>query len=299
MSLNEASAQFNIAKDTVQRAYQKLREKGIIEPVRSKGFFIKSSYVDAPLRVLLIFNKITAYKKTIFNSFANALSTKAVVDLQVHYYDEAMFEKIIDSSKGQYNYYVIMPFFFEYNDRFRSVFTKIPPGKLLLLNKKPAFLSDYRAVYEDFENDIYQVLKDHTSDIVKFDRLTLVFPEDPMSNYEIKTGFIKYCTEQKLNYTIETGTVNLNLKARNLYIIIDDDDLAEVIKKCRLKMMEIGRDIGLISYNDTVLKEVLENGITVISTDFEQMGESAAEMILEGRSESIKNPFRMIRRSSF
>lgn len=299
MSLNEVSSDLNIAKDTVQRAYRKLREKGIIEPVASKGFYIKTSYVQAPLRILLVFNKMTAYKKTIFNAFANTLSTKAVLDLQVHYYDEAMFERIIDSSFGQYHYYVVMPFFFEYGERLQRIFRKIPGDKLLLLNRKLDFLPGVRSVYEDFENDIYEILKMHSQDILKYNRFILVFPDDPMSNEEIKSGYLKFCNEMGIEGIIMTGSQDIQVSAGDLLILIDDDDLVEIIKSSRQQGLEVGKDIGLISYNDTALKEVLENGITVISTDFERMGESAAEMILKGIRGSVKNPFRMIRRRSF
>jgi len=299
LSLNDLSIQLEVAKDTVQRAYQNLREKGIVEAVPGKGFYIKASYVDAPMRILLIFNKMTAYKKTIFNAFANAISTKAVVDLQVHYFDEMMFEKIIESSLGQYSHYVVMPFFYQHTSKLKETFNRIPREKLLLLNKKPDFLQDCRAVFEDFENDIYNVLMEFSGQVAAYEGLILVFPEDPMSNKEIQSGFIKYCEKTKSNWQIVSGTNSLILKDKMLYIVIDDDDLAVLIKQCQESGLKVGKDIGVISYNDTVLKEVLENGISVISTDFEHMGEQAAEMILKNKYESIKNPFRMIRRRSF
>ena len=61
----------------------------------------------------------------------------------------------------------------------------------------------------------------------------------------------------------------------------------------------IGKDVGIISYNETVLKEVLADGITVISTDFRFMGERLADMLLKGEKVKVKNPFSMIRRKSF
>jgi DNA-binding LacI/PurR family transcriptional regulator len=58
----------------------------------------------------------------------------------------------------------------------------------------------------------------------------------------------------------------------------------------------LGKDIGIISYNDTPLKELL--GITVISTDFNIMGETAASMILNNEKGEIKVPFNFIDRNS-
>ena len=58
----------------------------------------------------------------------------------------------------------------------------------------------------------------------------------------------------------------------------------------------MGQDVGIVSYNDTPLKELL--GITVISTDFKTMGETAAYMILKDKRERVKNAFRFIDRHS-
>ena len=53
----------------------------------------------------------------------------------------------------------------------------------------------------------------------------------------------------------------------------------EVIKRCRIEHLAIGKDIGLIAYNDTPMYEIIENGITVISTDFSKLGKKAAEFV--------------------
>jgi DNA-binding LacI/PurR family transcriptional regulator len=67
-----------------------------------------------------------------------------------------------------------------------------------------------------------------------------------------------------------------------------------VVKKSREQGLELGKAVGLISYNDTPLKEILADGITTISTDFEHMGKRIAELILGKTTEKVsKNPFKM------
>lgn len=53
----------------------------------------------------------------------------------------------------------------------------------------------------------------------------------------------------------------------------------------------MGKDVGVISYNETSLKKIILNGITTISTDFEMMGRKAAQLILEQSTEHIAIPF--------
>ena len=89
---------------------------------------------------------------------------------------------------------------------------------------------------------------------------------------------------------------DMELDARDAYIIIEESDLVNLVKQARDKNFKPGKDIGIISYNDTPLKELL--GITVISTDFKLMGETAAYMILKKKKEVVKNVFRFINRHS-
>lgn len=72
----------------------------------------------------------------------------------------------------------------------------------------------------------------------------------------------------------------------------------DIIKLCREKNWKLGKDIGLISYNDTAVKEVLEEGITVISTDFRKMGEEAANAILNEKPVTLRDPAKVIIRKS-
>jgi len=62
-----------------------------------------------------------------------------------------------------------------------------------------------------------------------------------------------------------------------------------LIKNCRAAKLKLGKDVGIISYNDTPLKEILSDGISVISTDHARMGETAARLILDNKKEKIKN----------
>ena len=51
-------------------------------------------------------------------------------------------------------------------------------------------------------------------------------------------------------------------------------------------------------YQDSPFKEILAGGISVLSTKFEMMGETAAKMILQHKKDKIKNPFFLIVRPS-
>ena len=86
------------------------------------------------------------------------------------------------------------------------------------------------------------------------------------------------------------------LKKGDLFITIEESDLVNLVKQVREDEFKLGSEIGIISYNDTPLKELL--GITVISTDFKVMGETTAKMILNKETGKVKVPFNFIDRES-
>ena len=61
----------------------------------------------------------------------------------------------------------------------------------------------------------------------------------------------------------------------------------------------IGRDISIISYNESPISEILLGGLTTVSTDFAQMGHLVGQMILNKSMTKIRCDFNMIRRASF
>ena len=77
-----------------------------------------------------------------------------------------------------------------------------------------------------------------------------------------------------------------------------DDDLVTLIERLISEKFEIGKTVGVISYNETPLKKIILNGITTISTDFQLMGAKAAEMILNNKQTHVEVPFYLNRRAS-
>ena len=80
------------------------------------------------------------------------------------------------------------------------------------------------------------------------------------------------------------------------YVVIRETDLVELVKKIRQTSFLLGREVGIVSFNETPLKELLN--MTVITTDFEAMGRTAATLLLEKKRVKVKNPFYTIRRGS-
>lgn len=299
-SINELSNEYFLSRDTVEKAYNILRDRGIISAIKGKGYYIKDVFIHVPIKVLLIFNKISNYKKQIYNAFIETIGNDAIVDLKIHHSNTQLFKSLIDNHINEYNYFVVMPHFYEDQDEALEVMRSVPTDKLIILDKK--IIGDdikAAAVYQDFENDIVDALEQGLDLLNKYNELYLVYPKLIPYPPEIVRGFRKFCMRNDYKYEV-INEINFNTVVRpgKAFIVIEETDLVNLIKKCRLKKLKIGKEIGIISYNETPLKEILLDGITVISTDHEKMGEAAAQLILKNSKEKIKNPFKLIRRKS-
>jgi DNA-binding LacI/PurR family transcriptional regulator len=83
-----------------------------------------------------------------------------------------------------------------------------------------------------------------------------------------------------------------------VFINLMENDLVILIERILTTGLKVGKDVGVISYNETPLKKIILNGITTISTDFQMMGEKAAQMILNQSTEHIAMPFYLTLRAS-
>ena len=89
------------------------------------------------------------------------------------------------------------------------------------------------------------------------------------------------------------------IRHRDAFVVVDDRDLEFLVRYSIDHQLQLGTDMGIVSYNETPLKGIVASGITTISTDFAQMGKSMAHMILNHQRLKLDNPSLMNRRNSF
>jgi len=156
----------------------------------------------------------------------------------------------------------------------------------------------FAAVYEDFENDIYNSLVELLPQVKLYNSLAIVFPKNSYYSTDILMGFLNFCKKYNCDYEIIPDLKNENISKNSLYITLTENDLVELVGKLLSNQLVLKEDIGIISYNETPLKKFILNGITTISADFDFMGKKAAELVLSNIAEQIKVPFNTIVRPS-
>ena len=297
-SINVFSKRYNVARDTIEKAYKELKKNGYIISVASRGYFV-SGKKDSKIKVLLIFNKLSSYKKIVYDSFIQTLGNHAKVDLQIHHYDPRILKEIIDNSLGKFHYYVVTPHFFPTASKklCREIIEAIPSNELVILDKKmPGLKGKHIEVYQDFKKDIYHALSTAKDILKKYKKLVMVLDKHSNHPIEIIEGARQFCEENKKELSVIENCREEKIRSGTTYIVTTESDLAVLVKMARSQNLRLGVDMGIISFNETALKELLD--ITVITTDFEAMGRTAANCILFREVKEISNPFYMIRRNS-
>jgi DNA-binding transcriptional regulator YhcF (GntR family) len=291
-SINDLSEALDVARNTVERSYRDLKSAGTICSVAGKGYFISKTEFSGRMRVLLLFNKLSSHKKIIYDSFADRLGDQAFIDLFVYNNDYALFHRILQTRKDTYDKFVIVPHFMDHEHEALALISTLPLEKLILMDKVPEGINgDFGAVYEDFERDIYFGLNKCLAHLQKYTSIKLIFPFVSYYSRDIMNGFITFCKCKNLLYKIIPDLEEEIIEKGTVYINLSEDHLIRLIELVQASGLEIGSDIGVISYNDSPIKKVLMNGITTISTDFKMMGQQSADMLLTGKNSRIKIPF--------
>ncbi len=294
ISINKLRQEQNLSRDTVLMAFNDLKNRGIIKSVVGKGYYVSTETVRTTQKIFLLFDEFNSFKEDLYNSFLEHLGENIQVDIFFHHFNKNVFEKLISDNLGSYNFYVIMPANFKNANQIIKI---LPKNKVYILDQIHNDLKEYAGIYQHFENVIYTNLIEVENLVFKYKHLILV---DSANKQPIGliNGFTKFCKEKKLSHTVVTSLKDKTPEKGDLYIIPDDKNLLRIIKKSKQNKLKLAKDFGIISYNDTLLKELVEGGITTISTNFNTMGKRLAEMILKKEEKQIENPNQLILRNS-
>ena len=290
-SVNKICNSTKLSRDTVFKAYSILKDNGVIESVPNKGYYISNQ----TQKVLLLLDTFKAYKEVVYHSFINNISQNTIVDLQFHHYNIANFKTILNNSKGKYYKYIVMPF----DDKeVATTLSDIDNNKLLLIDWSVHSKKENNYIFQDFGKAFLNALKDALNAFKKYRKLVFLYPTYTYHPKETLTFFKKYCKELQLEYQIETNPRTFLIEKDVAYLSTSDRMLGVFLEQCKVKNLEPGVDVGFLSYNETPMKKFIYKGISVISTNFAELGEKAAEFVNQDSPIQHYVPTKLILRES-
>ncbi|MEG1838798.1 MAG: GntR family transcriptional regulator [Bacteroidaceae bacterium] len=276
-SINQLSSKYAVSRDTVFKAFIDLRERGLIDSTPGKGYYVTNCLTN----ILLLLDQYTPFKDVLYNSFIKHLPISYKVDLLFHQYNEHLFNTIVRESVGRYNKYIVMNF---NNEKFSKALSKIDESKLLLLDFGNFDKGEYSYVCQNFNEGFYNSLVALKDRLKKYTKLVMLFPKELKHPQSSKLYFSRFCLEHGFQSSIIEEVDDMVVNRGEVYIAIKQQDVVKVIKQSRMQGLKCGADIGVLAYNDIPSYEVIDEGITALSIDWEMMGNEAAEFVLNNIS---------------
>ena len=306
-SMNVLADRHRISRETVKKAYGILVDRGFVEPLHGKGFYVKDiTRSGARSKILVVFDKFSVYKQIAFDAFAETLPPGTELNILSHDQNPDLLEYFLDTHLDSYDYYVIAPHFpgddEEVQKRVVKLLERVPVRKLILIdNLQAGMRGNFGSVYQDFDNDIHDCLAKNISPSTHLGRLRVVTLASSMYGPRITKSVERFAAERGIEAECMYGIPETVNKGDTFLLLNSslDAGLVELSRKIRENGYEVGKDVKIISYNEYPMNELILGGLTTVSTDFPEMGRLAAEMINNHNLVKIRNPFHMTRRKSF
>ena len=242
-SMNELSASLDISKETVKKAYSILRDKGVIEAIQGKGFYVASNDTGRNPKILMLFDKLSTYKYVLFSSFSSAIGNSGEILIRLHDQQVDLFEYYINEYVDLYDYYVITPHFPldpAIQKRVIKAIKRIPNRKLVLLDRNLDDLpGNFGAVYQDFTNDVYDGLSQGIKKLKSMKQLNVITESSSLYHTYICEGARRFCKDFGIKCEFYTSVTPDIIRTKEAYLILNGQldkeliDLARAAKSYR------------------------------------------------------------------
>ncbi|UIR54820.1 GntR family transcriptional regulator [Sphingobacterium sp. SRCM116780] len=277
-SVNNMIQYLGYARETFAKAYRDLIAHGVVESKNRKGYFVVSNNTQMKQKVAVVLYAYDTFQDTLVSELRANLPEEVSVDLFFHHNNMETFEDIFNRIQGRYTVYIVAPI---ENKPSIQLLQSIPSSKLLIIDRLLDLGEEYSYVAQEFEKSTYQVFEQLYPKIKKYEDVIFYFREHTAEPNEIKNAFLKFLKKYKIKGHIEKQYHAGELQQGKLYFTIHNPELYQMLKEVLQKGWELGDDLGILSHNDDVIKEIISGGITTFSTSFSEIGKEAAKFVLD------------------
>ena len=294
-SVNTFISELGFARETIAKAYKELVHRGIIESKNRLGYFVATNDVKQELKVALLIFAFDIFQEMFYENFRKGLGKNVQLDIFFHHNNFDTFENIIESIKGKYGMFVIAPI---PSKKTPAVLKQLPTNRVLLVDRFIETDEDYNYVAQEFGDSSYNAFVQLKDKIKKYDELVFFFKPSSAEPNEILNSFKRFMKDYDIKGVIKEEYIAGSLEKGKVYFTIHNLELWEMLKDSKIKGLKIGKDIGFISHNDDIVKEIIFDGVTTFSTDFSEMGRRAADFVLNRKKTQEIIPTVLIDRNS-
>lgn len=294
-SLATMNRQLGFAEKTIVKAYAELKSRGIIESKPRRGYYVIDNRTKQVVRVMLLMYAFGMIQKTFYNAFKIGLGENVRIDTFFHHNNLSVFKNFISDNLDKYGVFVVAPI---HHPEVVTLLQLIPSDKLLIIDRFEYIGKNYSYVSQDFKTHTNLALEKIKGAVKNFKQIILFYRIDTDYPKGILQAFKNFIKANSITGSVEPFYMPNTLKKNTLYFTINDIDLWEILQDCQKNNFELGKDIGILSCDETPAKKIVLGGITTISTDFRLMAQKSAEYVLNRIPIKEIIPGELIRRKS-
>src|SRR5258708_4548004 len=294
-SVNNMMKELGFARETIARGYKDLATRGIVESKNRLGFYVSNEDTDQQVKIALLLFAFDSFQENFYKTFRSRLGKSVHIDVFFHHNNIAVFENIVSNIRGKYGMYVIAPI---PHEKTACILQTLPLDKFLMIDRFEPMAGNFSYVVQEFEKASYAAFEELSDTIRRFGEMIFYYQPGSDTPVEILRAFKKFIRDYKIKGSIRLEYLPGTLEKGKVYYTINNAELWEMLRDCTLKKIKLGKEIGILSHNDDVLKEIMSGGITTYSTDFKRMAEKAADFVLTREKIQEVIPTVLIRRRS-
>ena len=288
-SVNELMKSCNLSRDTVVKVYNELKVQHLIIASPQKGYFV----AENNKRLLLVLDTFKAYKEELYASIIEHLPEDYEVELVFHHYNVEVLESVLNQGLPRCSACAVMSFD---HPNVPILLSKVPKERLLIIDWNVR-MPETAFIGQDFNQSLYDNLTLCKEQLQKYHKLIYLFPTFTYHPQSSIAYFERFCKDNGFDSEIKTDLAIKPHKGE-IYLLVSDRTMAILLNTIQDKQLKIGEEVGILSYNETPLKKYVRNGISVISTDFKEMGQQVAQWTQHNTSVNITIPTNIILRES-
>lgn len=294
-SVNELSNNLGYARETIVKAYSELKNRGIIKSKQGVGYFVASTNLSLQQSVALILYGFQTFQQDYYNTFRKSLGKEYQIDIFFHHNNFSIYESIVNDIRGKYGMYVIAPI---QNEEAKELLKGFNSERLLLIDRYQYINDKVSKITQEFEQSLIRVFSELSDSISRYSRVKLFYREDMDYPKGICKATKKYMKDNKIELKVYKEFAETEIEKGDLFFTIGDSDLWEILKSAKQKNLTLTEDFGILSHNDSPVKEIIEGGITTFSTDFRNMAVLSADFIKDKKLVNKIIPSTLIKRKS-
>ncbi len=294
-SVNMLIKELGFARETIARCYKDLTSRGIVESKNRVGFFVADEDTEKQLRIALVIFAFDSFQEVFYKTFRDILGNTVHIDVFFHHNNIDIFENIIAGVRGKYGMYVVAPI---PHKKTAAILRTLPMTKFLMIDRYEPIGGEFSSITQEFEESSYRAFRQLESTIKSYKGMIYYYRPSSDTPIEILNAYKRFVKDCQIKSQIRTEYTPGSMQKGYVYFTINNTELWAMLKDCIALGLTPGKDVGILSHNDDVVKEIISNGITTYSTDFKTMAEHAAQFVLDREPVNEIIPTVLIRRNS-